>query len=229
VEYSCMIWTYFIEQMDKLIESINYASRTYWGDPSRFQFYSSIESFQDTTTFNTGEDRLVRSSFNMTLNGYLIPNSINKSISVANRAYGVSNIIFGLETSTSSEMFNANINKKPSAKLSNIIASDSQNIINNVTNVPSAVITYINTNKELTATYVDSTTITFGPWLPAPSGLPPTSIDNFTFFCNGQFIERSAIISFTQSNSISTLVIDPIILQYSFEQSDIITGIGKFS
>jgi len=100
VEYSCIIWTHFIEQMDKLIESVNYASRTYWGDPSKFQFYSSIDSFQDVTTFNTGEDRLVRSNFTLTLNGYLIPDSINKSVSAANRVYGISNLVFGLETST---------------------------------------------------------------------------------------------------------------------------------
>jgi len=100
VEYSCMIWTHFIEQMDKLIESLNYSSRAYWGDPNRFQFYSSIESFQDNTTFTTGDDRLVRSNFTLTLNGYLIPDSMNKSMSSINRVYGASNIVFGLETST---------------------------------------------------------------------------------------------------------------------------------
>ncbi len=100
VEYTCIIWTHFVEQMDKLIESLNYASRAYWGDPNRFQFYSSIESFQDATTYNTGDDRLIRSNFTLTLNGYLIPETINKSLSTVNRVYGGSNIIFGLETST---------------------------------------------------------------------------------------------------------------------------------
>ena len=28
-------------------------------------------------------------------------------------------------------------------------------------------------------------------WLTAPANLPATSIDNFTFFCNGQFIEKT--------------------------------------
>ena len=105
---------------------------------------------------------------------------------------------------------------------------ENRNIINNITNVPSDVILYINTNKELTGTFVNPTTVVFGPWLSAPSGLPATSVDSFTFFCNGQFIEKTAIVSFTQSNGVSTLVIDPTLLQYSFEQSDIITGIGKF-
>ena len=31
--YSCVIFTDYIEQNNKLIESINYASDSYWGDP----------------------------------------------------------------------------------------------------------------------------------------------------------------------------------------------------
>jgi hypothetical protein len=103
VEYECMIWTYTVEQMDKLIEALNFASRSYWGDPNRFQFYSQIEAFSDSLTYEVGEDRAVKSSFNLTLNGYLIPDSINKSLANANIYYGVSNVIFTLETATSTE------------------------------------------------------------------------------------------------------------------------------
>jgi len=232
VEYSCMIWTHFLEQMDKLVETVNFASRSYWGDPNKFQFYSSIESFQDNLTLEVGEDRLVRSSFTLTLNGYLIPDVMNKSLASANRVFGVSNVVFGLETATSTEQFVAHQNKPIEKRLANIVASDSQNIINitnNITTVPPETLQYINNNKELTGTFIDQTTITFpAGWLIAPSSLPPTSIDNFTFFCNGQFIEKMAIVNFTQSSGISTLIVDPLLLQYSFELSDQITAIGKF-
>jgi len=230
VEYSCMIWTHFIEQMDKLIESLNYASRSYWGDPNRFQFYSSIESFQDNTTFSTGDDRLIRSNFTLTLNGYLIPDSMNKSMSTINRVYGASNIIFGLETSTSSEQFTATLNKPANTKLANVITSDSQNIINNSSsNVDVNTIIYINTNKQLEGTFVNGTTVTFASgWLTAPTGLPATSVDNFIFFCNGQLIEKSAIVSFTESSGISTLVINASLLGFSFDATDEIIAIGKF-
>jgi len=237
VEYSCMIWTHFIEQMDKLIESLNYASRAYWGDPNKFQFYSSIESFQDTTTFDTGEDRLIRSNFTLTLNGYLIPDSMNKNLSVANRVYGASNIIFGLETSTGTETFVANQNKPASKKLGNIIAADSQNILinNNQTiytgGVNQTTLDYINASKQLTGTYLNSVTFTFpSVFITAPSGFPATSVSNFTFFCNGQLIEATAISSFTQNvnSGISTIVVDTSQLSYSFESNDEVIAIGKF-
>ena len=234
LEYSCIIWTHFIEQMDKLIESLNYSSRSYWGDPSKFQFYSSIESFQDNVTLDTGQDRLVKNSFTMTLNGYLIPDTMNRSLSAANRVYGVSNVVFGLETSSGTEAFVANKNKPAGKKLANIVAADSQNVVINQTitggGVDPATLVYLNTSKQLTGTYVSSTNCTFAAgFLLAPNGLPATSVDNFTFFCNGQLIEKTAISSFTQSSGISTLVIDVAQLGFGFDAADEIIAIGKFA
>jgi hypothetical protein len=103
VEYSCIVWTYYIEQMDKLIEALNFASRGYWGDPGRFQFYSSIETFNEEIVYGQGEDRAIKNNFNITLNGYLIPDSINKHVATANRVFGVSNIVFGVETEISKQ------------------------------------------------------------------------------------------------------------------------------
>jgi hypothetical protein len=88
---------------------------------------------------------------------------------------------------------------------------------------------YINTNKTLTGTIVSETTVTFNSgWVKAPSGLPATSVDNFMFFANGMLIERTSIVSFTQLNGVSTLVINPAQLSYSFVSEDEVLGIGKF-
>ena len=38
VNYKCIVWTSFVEQMDSIIEALNFASNSYWGDPSSFQF-----------------------------------------------------------------------------------------------------------------------------------------------------------------------------------------------
>ena len=39
--YSCIIQTYYVEQLNKIIEAINYASDSYWGNPERFKFKAS--------------------------------------------------------------------------------------------------------------------------------------------------------------------------------------------
>jgi hypothetical protein len=72
-------------------------------------------------------------------------------------------------------------------------------------------------------------------WESAPAGLPATSVDNFTFLHKqmnwetaAAFIPRSAIVSFTQSAGISTLVVNTTNLDYNLVPGDQVVGIGKF-
>ena len=98
VNYTCVIWTNYVEQTDKLIEALNFASNSYWGDPSRFQFLTKIETFSDAQTYDQGEDRLVRTDFSMTLNGYLIPDSLNAYLAqLSSRTYNLCKIVFNTE------------------------------------------------------------------------------------------------------------------------------------
>lgn len=98
VEYDCTIWTNYVEQMDKLIEAINFASNSYWGDPNSFRFLTKMEQFTDALTYTDGEDRTVRTNFSMTLNGYLIPDSLNAQIAqLSNKTYNICKIVFATE------------------------------------------------------------------------------------------------------------------------------------
>ena len=232
VEYECIVWTYFVEQMDKLIESLNFASRSYWGDPNRFQFYSSIESFEDNITYNLGENRAVRSNFRLTLNGYLIPDSVNKKLANANVYYGVSEIIFGVETATGTEEFVVKTNNPSTATIKSVMISDSVNNVNNITNVivPNETLTYLNTNKAVTGSYMTPESASFAAdWLVAPLQLPSTSIDSFNFFVNSTYIEKVSVTSWTVDGmGNSYLVVDTGSLGFSFSPDDLITAIGKF-
>jgi hypothetical protein len=233
VEYECIVWTYFVEQMDKLIESLNFASRSYWGDPNRFLFYSSIESFQDSITYDIGDNRAVRTNFTITLNGYLIPDTLNKKLATPSNAYGISKVIFGLETSTGTEEFSARVKKGKSGGTKSVLLNDSVNIVNNITNntgTDVAALAYLNTNKTVTGTFVSVNTVTFpNGFLDAPTGLPATSVTNFTFFVNGQYVEPTSIVSFTNNTTSTTLVLNTTALQYELEASDVIIAVGKFN
>lgn len=230
VDYDCIVWTYYVEQMDKLIESLNFASRSYWGDPNRFQFYSSIESFDDSITYDIGETRLVRTNFSLSLNGYLIPETINKKLANASVYYGVSEIVFGLETTSGTEEFVLRAANQQS-NIKSVTLTDSVNVVNQInTIVNPAALNYLAISKQLTGIYVNPTTVTFpNGWATAPEGLPATSLQDFKFFVNGQYVEQTSIVSFTDSGTYSTLVIDPNLLQYSLESNDVIIGIGKFN
>lgn len=98
INYRCIMWTNFVEQMDKLIEAVNFASNSYWGDPSAFQFLTKIETFNDSQVYEQGEDRLVRTEFDMILNGYLIPDSVNAYLAqLQGKTYNLCKIVFNTE------------------------------------------------------------------------------------------------------------------------------------
>lgn len=97
VQYECIIWTDYVEQMNKIVEGINFAADSYWGDPSKFQFRSKIDSFATSVELNTGQDRSVKTTFSLEMNGYIIPETINQSIAHSKKAYSTAQVSFGLE------------------------------------------------------------------------------------------------------------------------------------
>jgi hypothetical protein len=102
VTYSCIIFTDFVEQNNKLVEAIEFASDSYWGDPKRWKFKSRIDTFTTTTLLEEGTDRAAKSSFNIVLNGYIIPDTVNKDLaSSRSKFYTTSQVIFDIETTSS--------------------------------------------------------------------------------------------------------------------------------
>lgn len=75
IEYEFMVWTEYVEQMNKIIEKINFASDDYWGDPQRFKFRVSINDYTHTTEVSSDKDRMVRTNFSLTVYSYLLPES----------------------------------------------------------------------------------------------------------------------------------------------------------
>ena len=82
VTYSCIVYTEFLTQMNTLIENISYSEGTYWGDKNRFLVRTKIDDFPSTIELNIGEDRAVKSEFNITINGHIIPKNIQKQASM---------------------------------------------------------------------------------------------------------------------------------------------------
>ena len=100
--YNCIIFTDFVEQNNKIVEAVEYASDSYWGDPARWKFRASIDSIATTTILNESEDRAVKATFNIKVNGYIIPNTVNKDMATArSKFYTKSQVIFTMETTGS--------------------------------------------------------------------------------------------------------------------------------
>ena len=96
--YSCAINTYYMDQLNKIVEAIGYASDSYWGDPSRFQFRAMIDSFAIKTEISDNQERAVSSTFNIKLNGYIIPDILQKDITAIKKLPDKVKITFTSET-----------------------------------------------------------------------------------------------------------------------------------
>ena len=78
--YSFIVQTYYMEQLNKIIEIVEYASDSYWGNPERFKFKTTVDTFSTATELTVGQDRLVKGTFNINLRGYIIPDVIQKDL-----------------------------------------------------------------------------------------------------------------------------------------------------
>ena len=77
LSYDFIVWTHYIEQMNKLIERINWSAGAYWGEPNRMRFRTNIDSYTDATEV-ADRERLIRTEFSVSLKGYLIPEAYNE-------------------------------------------------------------------------------------------------------------------------------------------------------
>ena len=97
--YDFIIWTTYIEQMNKIVERIQYADGAYWGEPNKLRFRSSVDSFTDATEISDTE-RLVRTNFSVTLRGYLLPKGNFDHRSTTQKFITPKKLVFGTETTT---------------------------------------------------------------------------------------------------------------------------------
>ena len=80
LNYDVIISTYFVEQNNKIIEAMNYASDSYWGDPEKFKFRARIDNFATNTEVPLGAERIVKTNFSIKLYGYIVPDTYLRDI-----------------------------------------------------------------------------------------------------------------------------------------------------
>jgi len=106
ITYNCVVYTYYVEQLNKLLESINYASNSYWGDTNRFKFRASIDSYSTPVELPAGDIRTVKATFDIKLMGYIIPDVMQKDLTVDKKRITTGQLIVKNETVTNADGLN---------------------------------------------------------------------------------------------------------------------------
>ena len=109
VTYTCAVFTYYVEQLNKIVEAMEYASDAYWGNPQRYQFKAMIDSFGFQTELTNNDERVVRSTFDIKINGYIIPEILQKDITAIKKFSNKTKIIFSMETTSDPVFFEGQV------------------------------------------------------------------------------------------------------------------------
>ena len=223
IEYELLIWTNNSIQINEVVEQLMWFNGKAFGDSHKFITHIEPPSFEAVNS--TGEDRIVRATMGMRTKAHIL-NVHGPNAPGMFKIIPVNKFVIAQEVDS---VIDVGVVTSARAATSTVIPTAGASSNKSSTASITAALTYINTNKQLTATVVNSTTATFASgWISAPSSLPATNIDNFILYANGVLLEKTAIISFTQSSNVTTLLIDTAALGYSFENDDEIIAIGKF-
>lgn len=114
ITYDFIVSTYYIEQLNKVIEAINYASDSYWGNPERFKFKATIDSFATPTELVSGGERTVKATFQLKLYGYVVPDTIQKELIALKKFNKKTQIIFSMEAISTFDDISQPVESTPS-------------------------------------------------------------------------------------------------------------------
>jgi hypothetical protein len=170
ITYELMLWTAFTEQMNKIVEAFQFATDRYWGDPLKYKFRVRIENFDNQQDVGDGTERVIRTTFTLSVNAYLLPDEFAKK-PVVGKSYSPKRIIVGMETDLTGE--------------------NSDN---------SSLSTYASTNSSDIAQFVNATTAkltnVFLPVLSTPNNNETDTHNIFTIYIDGKFVNN---INYTYS------------------------------
>lgn len=76
VTYDFILWCEYQNQLNFLIEQFVYYTGKSFGEKNFFKFATNLDSLTMEDTNTTGQDRLVRASFQIVVHGYLLPKEV---------------------------------------------------------------------------------------------------------------------------------------------------------
>ena len=229
--YSCVIFTEYVEQMNKIVESVNFASDSYWGDPERFKFRAAIDNYSTTTELVEGGDRTVKTSFQIKIAGYIVSDAINTNVGNPNKFFSKAAVSFGIETATSSTSLQRQATTSTKAGSTRFYDQLPVTIVQD-NSMTTAQIEFISLNNTAVVTGAsitggDTAVFTGKAFAIPPPGFTITQ-ESFTIYINSTYIPNSQRTVSQESGDI-TVVFDTASIRYTLSGTDEVVMVGKFN
>lgn len=96
VTYDFIGWCEYQNQLNYIVEQFVYFTGQSFGERNSLKFSTNVDSFTMEDNNTTGQDRVVRCSFQITVHGYLLPKSVGTEVTTK-RTMGPNKVTFGTE------------------------------------------------------------------------------------------------------------------------------------
>ncbi len=77
LSYDVIMWAHYTEHMNSLVEVFTFTGNEYWGDKDKFKFKVNISDFSIEQDVSDGSERIVKGTFTINANGYILPKLID--------------------------------------------------------------------------------------------------------------------------------------------------------
>ena len=209
VTYEVMIWTSFTEHMNAIVEQFQYATDRYWGTDSGYKFRTRIDSFDNQQEVGEGSERVIRTSFTMVTNAYLLPETFDDKPTVK-KSFTPKKVVWGVETDLTGTSFS-----NP-----------------NIYNEYQSVIDFVATRSSQSGGFVDYRTITLSnvrlPILPVELIGSFDTLNWFRVYVNSEF-KPSTTYTYSFNGTTNEIVfIFNATLGFELDANDEVDVVGKY-
>jgi hypothetical protein len=231
IEYDMMIWCDYTTQMNELIDQILPYGRFAWGQDAT-KFATAIGSISFETTNTIGEDRLVRATIPLTVQGTLLSEQESR-VATLKKMYSIKQLTFDTVIDVDNDIFNTTSIPVALLNVQSAIFSGTNVMVSNngsSIGINAATMTYLTNLTDQIATYSNSTTVTVSAFAAINPVTTTTAAKNeFDVYINGQYIDK-VVYTWTPSDIVSqTIVFDTVVLGYSLNSADVIIINGRWA
>ena len=226
VEYEMMLWCDFTTQLNDVVDQILPYGRYLWGNEGN-RYETAIGSITFETVNTSGEDRLVRATIPLTVQGTLLSQQEARTETLKTM-YSVKKVSFDVvvdygildSTTVPSKLLNLNFNDNSVS-----IILDGTSI-----KITPAIMSYLTKLTDKIATYVSANTATVTASAAInPLTLSTATVNEFDIYINGQYIDKE-VYTWTPSDlPTQTIIFDTTAMGYSLSADDLIVINGRWA
>ena len=233
IEYDMLIWTDFTTQMNDMIEQFMPYGTFAWGNESN-KYRTFIRNISFETVNVIGEDRLVRATLPLTVNGTLMASQEYRETTVQKR-FSIKKLEWAQVIDIETDIFSTTIVPQELIDAKQRIISGNSVIVSGGgdgggTTIDINTLNYLTQLTEFPGSIVDEETITIDKTAAInPSSNSTATVNEFDIFINGQYIDKAGYTWTPSDTGIQTIKFNTVILGYSIETTDTIIVKGRWS